>query len=147
MAAIFVTTEGGDIFKTARTDSPIIKVDFLDSVIGKGNLAIYTNIGFQLNETQQFFLTFDDIIRFINFGRGLGNIVVNGEIFADCHYSMPGVDALLSAFGNKRGSTCMVSVGSTTFTCVVSSANCSLSAEPDTTFNFSIGLTVIADSL
>ena len=90
MGAVFVSLKGGDIFKNTP-GSHLIKVPKIDNILGKSGLALYTQVSVQLAETLQYFLTFDDVIKFIHFGKGLGNITAEGILFSDCSGTIPGL--------------------------------------------------------
>jgi hypothetical protein len=146
MAAYFYTFNGQDVFNTTRSDGSILQIDFLDNVVTDDNYIMYTSLAVQTSEIIQYFLTFDDIIDYFHFGKGLGNVVVNGMIFSDCNCNLPGVDALYSAFGSVRGQSVKVSFGSYAATAVVVNSSVEVVGEPDTMASFSITLNIISDS-
>jgi hypothetical protein len=144
MAAIYVNLEGGDVFKReAGGASGILRIPSLDDIIGTTGLAVYSDATLQLGETIQYFLTFDDVIKYIHFGKGLGNITINGFLFSDCSGSLPGVEKYLNAFQSLRGTTQDLTLGYKTFTCIVTNCNLTLMAEPDFMASFQMGFSVV----
>lgn len=146
MAAYFYTYNNQDVFKVAQSDGSIVAIDFLDNVIGSENLIIYDSISAQTSEIIQYFLTFDDVIDYLHFGKGLGNISVSGTIFSDCNEELPGVGALYDAFGEVRGKTVNFSLGTYSATAVVVNSAVTVVAEPDTMATFNITMNIISDS-
>lgn len=146
MSAYFYTYRGNDIFQTAQSDGSIVAIDFLDQVVGPDNLIMYDSIGVQTSEIIQYFLTFDDVIDYLHFGKGLGNVIVNGTIFSDCDENLPGVNALYDAFGAVRGKTVKVSFGSYAAVAVVVNSSVNVVPDPATMAPFSITLNIISDS-
>jgi len=146
MAAFFYTYNNNDVFKVAQSDGSIVAIDFLDQVVTPANFIMYNSVGVQTSEIIQYFLTFDDVIDYLHFGKGLGNVIVSGTIFSDCNEDLPGVDALYSAFGSVRGKTVKVSLGSYAANAVVVNSSVEVVPEPDTMANFSITLNIISDS-
>ena len=144
MAATYYTAQGGDIFQrqTGGADS-LIYVPMLDSMIGESGLAVYTEVSVQLGETIQYFLTFDDVIKFIHFGKGLGSIIVNGTLFSDCSSNMPGLQMYFSGFSALRGQQTEITIGGRAFTVVVSNANLTIMGEPDTMAQFQMVFSVV----
>jgi hypothetical protein len=147
MAAVFVTLKGGDVFKTVAGVSHLIKVPKIDDILGKTGLALYTQVNVQLAETLQYFLTFDDVIKFIHFGKGLGNIVVEGMMFSKRDSDIPGIPKFFQAFSALRGKKETITIGSEAFTVVIASANITLVGDPDTMAMFQIVFTVIDHKL
>jgi hypothetical protein len=149
MAAVFYTYTGGDIFKTIPGDaSSLVNIQTLDNLVSNdGSLAIYTSIGIVMNEIVQFFPTFDDVIHFLYFGRGLGSISVSGVLFSDCSHSIPGLQSLFSSIEAMKGQEVAVSLLGISFYALVTSSNCVIMGEPDTMAEFQITLQVTKDSL
>jgi hypothetical protein len=148
MAAVFVNLGGGDIFKRkAGSGSAIVSVPALDSMMQSSMLAIYTEVSVQLGETIQYFLTFDDVIKYIHFGKGLGNITVGGMLFSDCSGNLPGMSSFFSSFSSLRGVKTDITLGGKAFTCVVTAANLTITGEPDTTAMFQLVFSVVNHTL
>jgi hypothetical protein len=146
MGAVFVALKGGDVFKSTA-GSHLIKVPKIDNILGKSGLAIYTQVGVQLAETLQYFLTFDDVIKFIHFGKGLGNITAEGILFSDCAGDIPGLPQFFQAFSALRGKKETITVGDTAFTVVISSASITAVGEPDTMAYFQAVFSVVDHQL
>jgi len=148
MAATYYTAQGGDLFQRGTGGaSSLVSIPALDGIIGESGLAIYSDVTVQLGETLQYFLTFDDVIKFIWFGKGLGDITVNGVLFSDCTGDLPGASQYFQAFGSLRGESTQITVGSQTFTAIVSNANLSIMAEPDTMAQFQLVFSVVDHQL
>ena len=142
MAASFVTLSQQDLFASGGNATSLIKIPKVDDVVGKKGLAIYNTVTVQLNETIQYFLTFDDVIKFIHFGKGLGSIAVEGVLYSDCDGNLPGMTKLKGAISALRGKEQEITVGPLTVTAVMTSVQLSITSEPDTmapfVFNFSV---------
>jgi len=148
MAAVLVNVGGNDIFKREAGDaSHLIKIPKVDDVIGQAGLAIYTDVTLQLGETIQYFLTFDDVIKFIHFGKGVGNVVANGILFSDCKSNIVGLPKILGAIRGLRGEETQVLIGSETFTSILSSASINITGEPDTMANFQVVFSIVNHNL
>ncbi len=144
MPATFINLSGGDLFKRRGGGaSHLVKIPGIDSLIGASGLAIYDSISVQLGETIQYFLTFDDVIKFIHFGKGVGNITVGGTLFSDCTGDVPGLSMLFSSFQGIRGKELTVTVGQQSFTSVVTNVNINLVSEPDTMAAFQVVFSIV----
>ena len=147
MAATFYQGSG-DVFKRGTGGaSSILSIPILDGILGAGGLAVYSDVTLQLGETIQYFLTFDDVIKYIHFGKGVGNITVSGALFSDCSQNLPGAEKYLQAFSGLRGTTQQVTLGNKTFTVVVSNANLTMLAEPDFMGSFQMSFSVVDHQL
>jgi hypothetical protein len=148
MAASFYTSGGNDLFqRQSGGATSLISVPSIDSMIGQTGLAVYTEVTVQLGETLQYFLTFDDVIKFIHFGKGLGNIVVNGTLFSDCSSNMPGLQLYFEGFSALRGQQTEITIGGRAFTVVVANANLTIVGEPDTMAQFQLVFSVVNHNL
>ena len=81
MAAIFMNLSKSDFFHSGGSANPIFIPRVEDLVSDHGFLALYTQVSVQLPETIQYFLTFDDVIKVIHFGKGVGSIVAEGIMY------------------------------------------------------------------
>jgi hypothetical protein len=110
--------------------------------MGNAGLAIYDTVSYQLNETIQYFLTFDDVVKFIHFGKGVGSLVANGLMFSDCDGEIIGLKKFEKAITDLRGKEQKITIGSAEFTAIMTSVQITITSDPDTmahfTFNFSI---------
>ena len=148
MAAIFLALSNTDLFKSGSSASSLVSIPKLDALVNAQGLALYTDVSVQLGETIQYFLTFDDVTKYIHFGKGLSSITVNGMMFMDCNGSIPSLDKFFSkAISQLRGTPQKLVVGSTVFTVVMSNSALTVMAEPDTMAQFQITFSVIDHSL
>ena len=108
---------------------------------------MYTDVTLQLGETLQYFLTFDDVIKFIHFGKGLGNVTANGILYSNCESDIVGLPKLLGAIGDLRGKETSIVIGGKVFVSVLSSASVSIMGEPDTMANFQVVFSVVNHEL
>ena len=157
MAAIFYDTgKAGDIFRSNMQAPDIVQIDFLQSLLTTPQLQsamiVLSNVEVSNNETVQFFMTFDDVVQYFYFGKGIGQITVNGTIFSNfdsgCNEQMPGIQLLYKAIGTVRGQKVLVSFGTggPTFQGVITSFRTSLSPEPVLVADFSISISVVDHS-
>lgn len=113
-----------------------------------GNVSIITDVQIQAADTIQFFQSFDDLIHFYYFGKGLGSIGFNMLLFQGCDSSSaPGVPKLLSALGDMRGQKTEVSVGNVMFVGVLTGFSVSIQSEPETHYAVSIQLGMLDHKL
>lgn len=147
MAAIFVSTEKGSLFQTGFTSTPVVSVDTIDSAITSGSYAIYTDIQVQTSETVQYFLTFDDVIKYIHFGKGVGAVTVNGILFADCSETIAGLANFWKTAGSQRGKVVRVSMAGLSAKAVLTNIAVNVVGEPTTMAQFSLQLAMIDHNL
>jgi len=142
MAATFIALSKDDVFKSGGTADHLVKIPEVDNIVGTSGLALYTEVSMQISETIQYFLTFDDVIKFIHFGKGLGTIAVQGIMFSDCSGDLPGLPKFSAAISALRGKEQDITIGDIGLTAIMTSAQVNLTGEPDTmgqfVFNFSI---------
>jgi hypothetical protein len=142
MAAIFINNTKSDLFHSGGTANPIYIPKIEDLVSENSMLALYTQVSTVLNETIQYFLTFDDVIKVIHFGKGLGTITAEGIMYSDCDGELPGFDAFKQAISDLRGEVVEAVIGPMTLTVIMTSAQVTLVPDPITmghfTFSFSI---------
>jgi hypothetical protein len=131
MPASFVDASGG-IFGSGGGAQGLVTVPKVDEIISsKGNLAIYDSVSVQINDTIQFFLTFDDIVKYVFFGKGIGSVVAEGTMYSACEGGVPGLKACASAVGGLRGEPVDVSLGGFAVSAILTSAQVSVISEPD----------------
>jgi hypothetical protein len=147
MPAVLVTATDKDLFQSGGTVDHLIAIPAVDSLIGEEHLALYNTVGLRLNETIQYFLTFDDVIKSIHFGKGLGSIAVEGTMFCTKTGDVPGLNQFSSQFGALRGKVEQLTIGDTAFTVMVTEAQLQLSGDPDTIANFSFNFAVLDHNL
>ena len=149
MAASFYSSNGGnDIFSNGSGGaSSFISISAMDEIIGQTGLAVYNEVSVQLGETLQYFLTFDDVIKFIHFGKGLGNITATGTLFTDCSNNMPGLQPFFGAFSELRGQSTQITIGARAFTVIVTNANLNIVSEPAMMAQFQLVFSVVNHNL
>lgn len=142
MPATFFTLDQDDVFQSTGSADAMIKIPKVDDIVGEEGLALYSSVGLQIGETIQYFLTFDDVIKFIHFGKGLGNITVEGIMYCSCDGDIPGISNFSTAISALRGKEQDISIGSIAVTAIMTSAQINIMSDPDTMaqfiFNFSI---------
>jgi hypothetical protein len=141
MPAFYFNSNGSEIFRQGG-GAQIVKIPAVDSIVGSGGLAVYSQVTFQVNETLQYFLAFDDVIKFIHFGKAVGNVTAEGILYCDCSGNLPGLSRATSAIGTLRGKAVKLTLGAYTVTGILTSATISALADQDTfgqfAFNFAI---------
>jgi hypothetical protein len=140
MPASFVNG-GFDLFRYSGGAS-ICSLSPLDGLNGAA-LSMYDSFTVQVGETTQFFLCFDDIIRYIHFGKALGTVQVDGTCYCDCSGDVPGAHKIAGAIQSMRGKAVTAVLGSMTVTAVLTSGQATALADPDTMVKFSVTLAVI----
>lgn len=138
MAAFFQANSQSDIFNSSVSYSSPCSTAF----DGVGNsLGLITSVSFGTQESTQFFLTFDDIINYIYFGRGLGQINVTGIALPTCNYSLPALSAFFNVVKSNRGKIMTVSIsGVGAVSGPLITSNCSITGEPTTMGEFSASM-------
>ena len=140
MGAAYYTYAGKDIFLGDIQFQTPVSVGFLSDLYSADSLALVTNVGIGTVETVQYFLSFDDLISNLFFGKGVGSITVSGILFSTCNGDIPGLAAFYSDMGGIRGSVVTISIGKYAFSGVVQSSNIDISSEGDTMAHFSLQL-------
>jgi hypothetical protein len=122
-----------------------IRIPFLNNLTSQNGFAIVTEVGMQNKETIQYFLTFDDVISYFHFGKGLGSITISGILFSDCSNNFTGVDIFNQTIANLRGTTQSITFGSRHFWCVLSAFTVRASAEEgmQNTMEFNLQMEII----
>lgn len=153
MAAIFYEDKGEAMFRPGVAVQSFIKVQFLDKLLGddrKKAMLVLSSVEIQSNEVVQVFMTFDDVVKYFYFGKGVGQLNITGTIYStfdkDCKEEMSGTDMLYEAVDAVRGTLVKVSLGKVTFSGVISNFRTSTSAEPTLATEFSITILVTDQS-
>ena len=126
MAAIFYTfntaSVGGQkpIFQTGFGVNLAVQLPFLSNILTNQTMVVVTDVSIVNRDTIQYFVTFDDVISYFYFGKGLGNISISGMLFSDCTNNFPGLTPFTQAIGNLRGTTQTITFGSAWFHAVLS---------------------------
>ena len=148
MPASFFTYDGGDIFKQVSGGAQdLIAIPMVDDIIGEAGLAIYDSITLQIGETIQYFLTFDDVIKFIHFGKGVGSLVVEGTLFGDCDGNIPGLAKFKTALSALRGVEQSALIGNIAVTVIMTNAQVTVVGDPDTMAKFNFTFSVVNHQL
>ena len=147
MAAIFMNTTKSDLFHSGGTANPIYIPEIEQLVSDNSMLSLYTQVSTQLNETIQYFLTFDDVIKVIHFGKGLGTITAEGIMFSDCDGEIPGFDTFKKAISALRGEVVEATIGPMTLTVIMTSAQVTLIPDPTTMGHFTFSFSVVNHDL
>lgn len=148
MAAIFYRPSITDntLFKSGMQVNLAVRIPFLDGVVGGRGFSVVNEVTIQNRDTIQYFLTFDDLISYFYFGKGLGSISISGTMFSDCSGDFPGIGLFNNKIASVRGTTQNVSFGNAVFAGVVSSFTVRASGE-ENLVDFNIQMDVIDHSL
>ncbi len=147
MPAAFFILQKNDIFKSVGAAQHLIKIPKVEDIIGAENIAIYNSASITLNETIQYFMSFDDVIKFIHFGKGLGTLAVDGAMFSDKDGGLPGFKKYIAAVSELRGKEQDIVLGDKTFTVVMTNSQFSIMSEPDTMAQFSFNFAIVNHDL
>lgn len=153
MSGVYINLLDTDLFKTGGNADHLIKIEEVDNIVkeeradGVTAAAVYNAISTQLNETIQFFLTFDDVIKYIHFGKALGSLQVEGTIFCDCTSDLPRLDKLKKAFTELRGKQIEVNIKNIVLNCVMTSMQFIVVPDPNTMANFTFNFAIIDHQL
>jgi hypothetical protein len=153
MPGVYMKLSKTDVFKNGGNAQHLIKIPEVDKIVeGTSGLgaALYNNVSMQIGETLQYFLTFDDVIKFIHFGKALGSLTVEGTMFCDCDNDLPRVKKMSAAITELRGKEQTVHIGKggiITLTAIMSSVQLSIIGDPATMGNFVFNFAVIDHNL
>jgi hypothetical protein len=146
MPASLINSSSGDVFSSgAGGASAMISVPGVDGIVG--GLAVYDTVSMQINDTIQYFLTFDDAIKYIFFGKGVGTFTAEGTMYCTCDGSIPSLSAWAGAVGALRGQPSTASIGGATATVVLTSAQVNVVGEPDTMAKFIFTFAIVDHQL
>ena len=146
MASLFyLPTDNNAIFKGNMPYNNSIKIPFITPLISEGGFAVVNEVDIQNRDTVQYFLTFDDVVSYFYFGKGLGSLTIQGTLFSDCENNFNGIPDLIAAISTVRGKETKIYFGSITFTCVLSAFTIRASAEEglSNTMDFNLQLDII----
>jgi phosphotransferase system IIA component len=147
MPATFITLSKQDIFQSGGAADAFIDIPGVRNIISKDSLAVYNTISVQLGETIQYFLTFDDVIKYIHFGKGLGTLTVEGMLFSDCDANIPGLKKYKQAFSLLRGEQIDITILPMVLTCVMTGSQFTILSEPDTMAQFAFSFSIVNHTL
>ena len=122
MAAYFYTNNNNNIFRV-KPVQPNVHIGFLDDYVNpvagasasngsiqtqleNSGFVVINEVVFQNRDTIQFFLTFDDLVSYFYFGKGLGTMTITGSVMTDCYGDTLGWGTLhdfMQMLGSKRG--------------------------------------------
>jgi len=142
MPATFLKLVKQDIYRSAGVPSGLV-IPKVDEVVKPDVIAMYDSVGTQLGEVCQFFLAFDDVIKFIHFGKALGNIQIEGTMYANCDYGIPAFPKYKDAFSALRGIPQTIQVYDVVMEAVMTSSSVTVIGDPDTLAKFSFQFAVI----
>jgi len=147
MPASLVTATSGDIFNSsAGAASGMVSIPGVDGIVS-GGLAVYDSVSMQIGDTIQYFLTFDDAIKFIFFGKGVGSVTAEGTMYCTCNGSIPALSQWAGAVGKTRGKAVSISVGGAVVQGILTSAQVNVMSEPDTMAKFIFNFAVVDHQL
>jgi hypothetical protein len=144
MPAAFFNLQNRDVFTNGGGASHLLKIEAIEALVSREGLSIYNSITVQMADTIQYFLTFDDVIKYIHFGKGLGTMVVEGMMFCNTDGTVPGIAKFSAAVNKLRGTPIKFGLGpDTVLTVVMTNAQISIVAEPDTMGQFSFHFAIV----
>jgi hypothetical protein len=143
MAATFFTLGKRDVFRSGGSADYLVYIPVIDQIVSKAGLAVYNTVSIQLGETIQYFLTFDDVIKFIHFGKGVGSITVEGTMYCNCDGNLPGLKYVGAAISMLRGKPVVLRVGPILVAGVLTGSQIALVGDPDTMAQFSFNFAVV----
>jgi hypothetical protein len=93
------------------------------------------------------FQTFGGLIPYIQLGKGVGQIMVTGDIYMNCQNQLPGIKTYYQKFGQMRNSKVMISLLGVTFSGIIANSTGDLAEENDTIFRFALTFQIFDDSI
>jgi hypothetical protein len=147
MAASFLALSRTDMFYSGGAATYLLGIPAVDALLSNVGLALYDSVTLQIGETIQYFLTFDDVIKYIHFGKGVGTITVEGTMFSDCDGYLPGFAIFNNGVSALRGKTQVVSLGGRAFTVIMTNAAINVVGEPLTSAKFTFTFSIVNHSL
>lgn len=151
MAAIYhyTQTQSGpsELFKAGIQVLTAVKIPFLERLLAPENLTVITEISMQNTETVQFFMTFDDVISWFYFGKGMGHMGIRGLLLTS-ENGTPGLSVLLQdVMKSARGQSVQVSLGNAVFRGVLTAFHLNLSQDPSPVVEFALSLNIVGHNL
>lgn len=142
MPAFYFKNKDDELFKQGG-GAQLVKIPAVDRIVGENGLALYSSVSFQVNETVQYFLAFDDVIKFIHFGKAVGAVTAEGIMYCDCSGDIPGLPWATSAVGDLRGLAVELTLGTYVVTGTLTSATITALADQDTFGQFSFTFAIV----
>lgn len=144
MSAYLATHGGKDLFQTGGSADHIITVPALNAIANsQDGLIIFNTVSAKLSETIQYFLTFDDVIKVIHFGKAVGALSVEGTAFCNKQGDIPGINRLVSAFYSLRGKVLPAALKGIGLQVIMTDAQINIVGHPDTLADFSFQFSVV----
>jgi hypothetical protein len=144
MGASMYTTVRSDLFRSGGAGAQgLVNIPAVDALVGKSGLAVYDSVGLQLPETVQYFLTFDDVTKFIHFGKGVGTVQVEGTMYSDCDAKIPGTAIFRAVVSALRGRERVMIIGGVPVEAILTNSAITVLSEPDTMAHFSFTFSVV----
>lgn len=144
MSAVYLKLSKSDLFHSGGSADGLINIPAVNDIIGAAGLAIYNSVGMHLGETIQYFLTFDDVIKYIHFGKALGTIQVEGTMYANCSGNLPGLSKFEKAFATLRGRWAKIVIGGIVVAGVMNNASVTIVNDSDTMAHFTFSFSIIS---
>ena len=127
-----------ELFKCGIQVLTSVKLEFLEDLVTQENLTVITEMSIQAAETVQFFLTFDDVINWFYFGKGLGTMTIQGLILTGANKDAGLHTFLNESMGKMRGKSVQASVGNIVFTGVLTNFSLNFTQDPAPLVAFSL---------
>jgi hypothetical protein len=147
MAALFYNnfTSDNTLFKDGIRYVSAVSLPFMRGLIGNSYAPIIvTSVGVQNRDTIQYFLTFDDVIHYFFFGKGLGNVAIQGVVLSNCDGDVnPGLNNLYNMLRGIRGTEVLISLGYFAFSAILSDFSTNTVADPVLMSEFTLNLNII----
>lgn len=147
MGAIYYQPDDkNSIFKGNFPVNTMIDIPQLSSLYGEEGakqLTFITDVSIDNSETIQFFLTFDDVIRYFWFGKGMGNLIINGLIFPACDSKVPGINNLYETIAKLRGEKIKISLTPVVLIAVITNHRLNILTEPTMMVEFQLSMVII----
>jgi hypothetical protein len=148
MPAAFFSLGEDDIFKQSiGYGDSLLSIPEVDKIVQQDGLAVYDSVSLRLGETIQYFLSFDDVIKFIHFGKGVGSLVVEGTLYGDCFGDIPGLIKFRSAVAALRGKEQPIDIGGIVVVGIMTDNQVTIVGDPDTMAKFNFTFSIVDHTL
>lgn len=138
---------GKEFFKAGIQVINSVNVEFLGKLLDDKSLTVITELSAQTSEVVQFFTSFDDIINWFYFGKGVGTLTISGMLLTN-DKGTPGLPILLDeVMRNTRGKMVGVSIGNAAFNCVLTGLSFQMTQDPSPVVSFHLNLGIVGHSL
>lgn len=141
------TGDGSEFFAGGIHVLNSVQLNFMNDLLDPANISVITEVSVQNSETIQFFLTFDDIISWFYFGKGMGTMSIRGLLLTNQN-GTPGLPVLLSSVMRQlRGKAVAVSIGNAVFACVLTNFTLNLTQDPAPVVDFTLSMNIVNHNL